>query len=140
MDERGAPVSPPTPSRAIALIRRIAGPMWSRAGFTAVLTVQRRRTGDQQHVTLFPIDVDGTRYLLSQYGASAWVRNLRVARRAELRRKGRTEAIAVIEVDGAERDRVIAAFHAKVPKLLSRDFDARPSAADHPTFRVEPIA
>ncbi|MGH2385377.1 MAG: hypothetical protein ACRDGB_10055, partial [Candidatus Limnocylindria bacterium] len=91
-----------------------------------------------QHVTLFPIEVERTRYLLSQYGPSDWVRNLRAAGRGELRRKGRTEAIGVIEVDGAERDRVIAAFHAQVPKLLRRDVDARPATGDHPTFRVEP--
>jgi deazaflavin-dependent oxidoreductase (nitroreductase family) len=139
MDERPEAVSPPAPSRAIALIRRIAGPMWSRAGFTVVLTVRGRRTGTPHHVTLFPIEVEGTRYLLSQYGASDWVRNLRAAGRGELRRKGRTEAIAVVEVDSAERDRVIAAFHAQVPRLMSRDSDARPAAADHPTFRVDPI-
>jgi deazaflavin-dependent oxidoreductase (nitroreductase family) len=139
MDGRPKTVSPPAPSRAIALIRRIAGPMWSRAGFTVVLTVPGRRTGTPQHVTLFPIEVQGTRYLLSQYGASDWVRNLRAARGGDLRRKGLTEAIAVVEVDGLERDRVIAAFHAQVPKLLSREVNARPAAADHPTFRVEPI-
>jgi deazaflavin-dependent oxidoreductase (nitroreductase family) len=140
MDEQPEAVTPPARSRAIALIRRIAGPMWSRAGLTVVLTVPGRRTGASQHVTLFPIEVEGTRYLLSHYGASDWVRNLRAARRGELRRKGRTETIAVIEVDGAERDRVIAAFHAQVPKLFSREVDARPAAADHPTFRVEPIS
>jgi deazaflavin-dependent oxidoreductase (nitroreductase family) len=140
MDEQSKTVSPPAPSRAIALIRRIAGPIWSRGGITVVLTVAGRRTGAPQHVTLFPIEVEGTRYLLSQYRASDWVRNLRAARRGELRRKGRTEPISVIEVDGTERDAVIAAFYAQIPKLLSRDFDARPAAADHPAFRVESIA
>jgi hypothetical protein len=55
-----------------------------------------------------------------------------------LSRKGRSEGFAAIEVDGDERDRVIAAFHAKAPKPFSRDFDQRPAAADHPAFRVEP--
>ena len=139
MGEGPEAASSPPPSRAIALIRRIAGPMWSRAGLTVVLTVPGRRTGTPRHVTLFPIEVEGTRYLLSQYGACEWVRNLRAARRGELRRRGRTEAIAVIEVDGPERDRVIAAFRAKVPPPLNWDFNTRPAAADHPTFRVEPI-
>jgi deazaflavin-dependent oxidoreductase (nitroreductase family) len=114
--------------------------MWSRLGFTVVLTVSGGRSGMPQHVTLFPIEVEGNRYLLSQYGASDWVRKLRAAGRGELRRKGRNETIAVVEVDGAERDRVIAAFHTRVPKLLRRDADARPAAADHPTFRVERIS
>jgi deazaflavin-dependent oxidoreductase (nitroreductase family) len=127
-----------SPSRSLALIRRVAGPIWLRIGFVAVLTVPGRRTGAPVQVTLFPVEVDGTRYLLSQYGVTDWVRNLRAAGRAELRRKGRTATFTATEVDGDERDRVIAAFHSKTPKPFSRDFDQRPSAADHPTFRMVP--
>jgi hypothetical protein len=76
---------------------------------------------------------------MSQYGVSDWVRNLRAAGRCELRRKGRMETFTAIEVDGDERDRVIAAFQARTPKPFKKDFDRRPGAADHPTFRVEPI-
>jgi hypothetical protein len=68
-----------------------------------------------------------------------WVRNLRAAGRGELRRKGRTEAFTAIEVDGSERDQVIATFHARSPKPFNQDFDQRPGAADHPAFRVEAI-
>jgi hypothetical protein len=73
------------------------------------------------------------------YGVTDWVLNLRVAGRGELRRKGRTTAFTAIEVDGAERDRVIAAFHARTPKPFSRDFDQRPDAGEHPTFRMDAI-
>jgi hypothetical protein len=76
---------------------------------------------------------------MSQYGVTDWVRNLRAAGRGELRRKGRTEAFTAVEVDGNERDRVIAAFYAKTPKPLRGDFNRLPGAADHPTFRMEPI-
>jgi hypothetical protein len=76
---------------------------------------------------------------MSQYGVTDWVRNLRAAGRGELRRKGRTEPFTAVEVDGNERDRVIAAFYAKTPKPLRRDFNRLPGAADHPTFRMEPI-
>lgn len=139
MDERPQVVSAAlSPSRSLALIRRVAGPIWLRVGFVAVLTVPGLRTGAPIQVTLFPVEVDGTWYVLSQYGVTGWVRNLRAAGRGELRRKGRTETFTAIEVDGDERDRVIAAFHAKTPKPFSRDFDQRPSAADHPTFRMEP--
>jgi len=129
----------PLPSRSIALIRRVAGPVWLRVGVTAVLEVPGRRTGKPCAVTVFPVEVEGTSYLLSQYGVTDWVRNLRAAGHGELRRKGRTKAVTAIEVEGAERDRVIAAFHAKTPRPFSRDFDERPAAADHPTFRLEPI-
>jgi deazaflavin-dependent oxidoreductase (nitroreductase family) len=132
-------VSAPTPrSRSIALSRRLLGPIWLRVGLTAVLIVQGRRTGKPHQVSLFPVVVDGTTYLLSQYGVSAWVRNLRAAGHAELQRKGSTTPFAAIEVDGGERDGVIAAFRAKTPKQFTRDFDQLPTNDDHPTFRVEP--
>jgi deazaflavin-dependent oxidoreductase (nitroreductase family) len=128
-----------SPTRAMVLIRRVAGPIWLRVGIVAVLEVPGRRTGTPLHVTLIPWEVDGSWYLLSQYGVTDWVRNLRAAGRGELRRKGRTQAFTAIEVDGNERDRVIAAFRAKTPRPFSRDFEQRPGAADHPTFRMEPI-
>jgi deazaflavin-dependent oxidoreductase (nitroreductase family) len=141
-------MQPPTPlvagalprSRAIALSRRLLGPIWLRVGFTVQLEVAGRRTGTPHRVSLFPVQVDGTSYLLSQYGVSEWVRNLRAAGRGELRRKGHTDTFTAVEVDGSERDRVIAAFHAVTPRQFSRDFDQRPDAADHPTFRVKPGA
>ena len=104
MDQRPQVVSAaPSPSRALALIRRVAGPIWLWVGIVAVLEVPGRRTGTPLQVTLIPWKVDGTWYLLSQYGVTDWVRNLRAAGRGELRRKGRTEAFTAIEVDGNER-------------------------------------
>ncbi len=128
-----------SPSRTITLIRRLNRPIWLWAGFAAVLEVPGRRTATPLEVTLIPWEVDKTLYLMSQYGVSDWVRNLRAAGRGVLRRKGRTQAFTAVEVNGDERDRVIAAFIAKTPKPFRRDFDRRPGAADHPTFRVEPI-
>lgn len=138
--------APLSPTRAVALLRRIAGPIWLRMGLTAVLEVRGRRTGTPFNVTLLPVKVDGTWYLVSFGGATEWVRNLRAAARGELRRKGRAEAFTVVEVDGNERDRVIAAYLARMGPVkrnldpVKRDFDRLPRAADHPTFRVEPIS
>jgi len=132
--------APITRSRALALMRRVFGPLWLRGGLTIVLIVPSRRTGRPVHVTLYPIEVEGTSYLLSQYGVSNWVRNLRAAGRGELRRRGRTQAFTAVEVGDAERDRVIAAFKAKVPKPARRDSDQLPAPADHPVFRVDPVS
>ncbi|MEX0626907.1 MAG: nitroreductase family deazaflavin-dependent oxidoreductase [Chloroflexota bacterium] len=129
-----------TPSRGLALVRRIGGPIWLRTGFTVLLEVPGRRSGSPLRVALFPIQVDGTTYLLSQYGACNWVRNLRAAGRGELRRKGRTTPFTAVEVDRTERERVIAVFRAKTPKPFRRDFEQLPAAQDHPTFRVQPIS
>jgi len=92
-----------------------------------------------RRVTLIPVEVDGTRYLMSFSGLTNWVRDLRAVGRGELRHKGRTVAFTATEVDGNERDRAIAGYLARLPKQVKRDFDRRPGAADHPVFRVEPI-
>jgi deazaflavin-dependent oxidoreductase (nitroreductase family) len=122
----------------MALARRVFGRRWLKTGLTVLLEVAGRRTGAPHRVALFPVTVDGTSYLLSQYGATGWVRNLRAAGRGELSRKGRAAPFTAVEVDGAERDRVIAAFRAKMPRPFRRDFEQLPAAADHPAFRVEP--
>jgi len=127
------------PSRGVALGRRVFRRILLRAGLADVVEVPGRRTGKPVQVTLARWEVDGTPYLMSQYGETDWVHNLRAAGRGQLRHKGRTEAFSAIEVDGDERDRVIAAFRAKADRMLSKEFDRLPSAADHPTFRVEPI-
>lgn len=134
--------APVSPDRTLALLRRILSRIWLRVGLAAVLEVPGRRTGTPRQVTIIPWEVAGTWYLMSLYGESDWVRNLRAAGRGQLRRKGRTEAFSAIEVEGDERERVLAAYRAqaaKAPKVFSRDFYQRPGAADHPTFRVDPI-
>ena len=128
-----------TPGRGIAFVRRIAGPLWLRIGLTVLLEVPGRRTGRPHRVALFTVEVDGSSYLISQYGASEWVRNLRAAGRGEVSRKGHAMAFTAVELEGAEREQVIAAFRAKVPKPFRRDFERLPAAEDHPTFRVDPI-
>ena len=128
----------PGRSRMLALERRMGGPFLRRAGLVVVLEMPGRRTGALQRVTLLPIEVDGTHYVVSQYGVAGWVRNIRAAGRATLRRKGVAEEVQAVEVDGAERDQVIAAYVHKIG-WRRRDFDALPDNADHPTFKVEPI-
>jgi deazaflavin-dependent oxidoreductase (nitroreductase family) len=140
MDEglKGAGVAL-APSRLVAFGRLIARRLLLRAGVAAVLEVPGRRTGKATSVTLGAWEIDGSIYLMSQYGVTDWVRNLRAAGRGNLVHAGRRRAFKAVEVDGDERDRVIAAFRAKADKQLSRDFDRLPNAADHPTFRVEPL-
>ena len=108
-------------------------------GVAAILEVPDRRTGEPVRVTLIPVKVDATWYVLGFGGVTGWVRNLRTAGRATLRRKGRTEAFMAMEVDGEERERAIAAYFARPAGPVRRDFDRLPESADHPVFRLEPI-
>src|SRR3990170_873269 len=111
MDQRPQVVSAAlAPTRAVALIRRIARPIWLLVGIAAVLEVPGRRTGTPLRVSLIPVEVDGTWYLMSFGGVTDWVRNLRAAGRGGLRRQGRTEGFTAIEGDGNEGDRGIAAY------------------------------
>jgi len=126
------------PSRGVALGRRVFRGILLRAGLADVIEVAGRRTGKPVQVTVARWEVDGTPYLMSQYGDTDWVRNLRAAGGGTLRHQGRTEAFTAIEVDGEERERVISAFRAKADRLLNKEYDRLPDAADHPTFRVEP--
>jgi deazaflavin-dependent oxidoreductase (nitroreductase family) len=137
MDERPETGIRHTPSRAVALFRRITDPLWRGTGLVSVLEVPGRRTGTPRYATVFPIEVGGKRYLVSQYGACDWVRNLRAAGRGKLLRRTETETITATEVDGAERDAVLAAYRAKLRGPEGRDFRALSAAPDHPTFRVE---
>ena len=141
MDQPPQAVSETLPaSRTLIVLRRIFRRLWLRVGLVAVLEVPGRRTGTPTHVIVAPWKVGETMYLMSQYGVSNWVRNLRAAGRGELRLKGRGQAFSAIEVDGDERDRVLAVFNAKTPKPFNKDFNRRPAPADHPTFRVVPIS
>jgi deazaflavin-dependent oxidoreductase (nitroreductase family) len=141
MDQRTKDAGPAlSPGRLLTFGRRVFGPLLLRSGIAAVLQVPGRRTGKPVDVTLALWQVDATRYLMSQYGATEWVRNLRAAGRGKLRQKGGVVDFMAIEVEGDERDRVIDEFRSKADALLTRDFDRLPSAADHPTFRIEPIA
>ena len=125
-------------SRSVTLIRRVVRPIWLLAGVAAVLEVPDRRSGAARQVTLAPIKVDARWYLVSMYGVTRWVRDLRSAGRAEPRRKGRTQTFTAVEFDDDERVRVIAAYHARSRGPLNTDFDQLPRPADHPVFRVEP--
>jgi deazaflavin-dependent oxidoreductase (nitroreductase family) len=128
------------PTRPVAFIRKVASPLWLLIGMAAVLEVPGRRTGTPRRATIIPVDIDGTTYLMGFTGVTGWVRNLRAAGRGTLRRKGRTDPVTAIEVGGDERDRVIAAYLARLPGFIEKDFERRPGAADHPVFKVDVVA
>jgi deazaflavin-dependent oxidoreductase (nitroreductase family) len=133
-----ADAAPLAPSRPVALIRRVAGPIWQLVGVAAVLEVTGRKSGAPHRVSLIPVKLDGKMYLLAFGGITEWARNLRASGRGELRRKGRTQSFTAIEVDGDERDRVIERY-LRGAGPIKKDFYRRPIAGDHPTFRLEPI-
>jgi hypothetical protein len=119
-----------------AFVSKIFNPIAMRFGIggSTELAIQRRRSGTTQKIPVVPVDVDGTRYVVSARGESQWVRNLRAAGRAELG----GQAFAAVEVPVAERDPIIAAYRAKAGRAVANFWKQLPDAADHPTFRLEP--
>lgn len=133
-----APSAALTPTRPVGFIRRIAGPIWQLLGIVAVLEVVGRKSGTTRRTSLIPVQLDGTTYLLAFGGVTEWARNLRAAGRGEIRRKGKKQAFTAVEVDGDERERVIARY-LRGSGPIKKDFYRRPNGSDHPTFRVQPI-
>ena len=119
----------------------IIGPLAIRSGRIPVLTVGGRTSGKPRSVPIgAPIELDGHKYLVSGRGHTNWILNLRAAGCGTLRHRGVSESFRAVEVDGAERDRVIAAYRAGAGKMVEPAFAKLPDPADHPTFRLEDIA
>ena len=83
-----------------AFTRHVVNPLASmlQTGGVATLTVPGRRTGRARTVPVIPVEVEVIRYLVSPYGESDWVRNLRAAGKATLARKGKAETFQASEI------------------------------------------
>jgi deazaflavin-dependent oxidoreductase (nitroreductase family) len=113
-------------------------------GPTYLLTVPGRRTG-RPLSTPVTLVVDGTsRWLVAPYGDVAWVRNTRAAGRITLSRAGRSEMLAVRELDPTEAAPVLQRYVTRVP-ITRPYFDAKPDsplaafiaeAPRHPVFAL----
>ena len=111
---------------------------------TYLLTVTGRRSGAPRSTPVTLVEEGGRRWLVSPYGEVAWVRNLRVTRRATLSRGGRTVDIAVSEVRVEEAAPVLKLYVTRVP-ITRPYFDATPEselaafrdeAPRHPVFAI----
>lgn len=123
------------------LLARVFNPINRRLGIFPTLTVRGRRSGELRTIPLgSPLEFAGARYLVSGRGNTEWARNLRAVGQAELRIHGITEPFRAVEVKGGERERVVAAYKAKLGRAVHRYFDRIPDPADHPVFRIEPLA
>src|ERR1017187_3664168 len=117
-----------------ALTRRLANPLAMRlnARGVATLTLAGRRTGEARKVPVIPVEVGGSRYLVSPYGESDWVRNLRAAGKGELSRKGRREAFPA-----GQREPVISRYREVAGRAVDSYFTKLPDARDHPVFQLD---
>ncbi|WP_322796038.1 nitroreductase family deazaflavin-dependent oxidoreductase [Tepidiforma sp.] len=111
---------------------------------TRLLVVRGRATGRPLATPVTLVIEGGRRWLVSPYGESAWVKNLRAAGECELRRGRRRETVRVREVGAEEAGPVLELYAKRVP-ITRPYFDARPGdpperwvaeAAKHPVFAI----
>jgi deazaflavin-dependent oxidoreductase (nitroreductase family) len=121
-----------------AFTRHLANPLAMRisARGVATLTVVGRRTGEHRKVPVIPVEVGQSRHLVSPYGESDWVRNLRAAGQGELSSKGQAEVFHASEVPVEERADIIARYREVAGSHLGPYFMKLPDPKDHPVFRV----
>jgi hypothetical protein len=132
------PVSLP-PTRFVAFVRRLATPLWRLVGVAAIIEVPRRKTGSWRRVSVIPIDLDGKVYVLAFGGITEWARDLRATRAGRFYRRRRSREFVAAEVEGDERDRVIAKYLAGSGPVR-KDFNRNPDPSHHPTFRLDELA
>ena len=120
-----------------------------KPGTMALLTVRGRISGLPRTTPVSLVAYDGQRWLLAAFGAVDWVRNLRVAGEASLKRGRYPEHIVVKEVSAEEAAPVLKHILANAPGFLLKNFDATPEsplkdfereAANHPVFLVQSAA
>jgi deazaflavin-dependent oxidoreductase (nitroreductase family) len=124
---------------AAALIRLGIGP----AGLH-LLTAWGRKSGLPRTVPVNLIECEGRRWLVAPYGDVAWVRDVRAAGEADLRRGGTSERCQAREATAEEAVPVLRAYLRQV-RVVRPYFDvtlASPDAAfaaeapRHPVFLV----
>ena len=113
------------------------------------LEVAGRRTGQVVPVPVVVADLGGERYLVAMLGERAnWVHNVRAAGGAAVLRRGTRTAVRLEEVPVAERAPILKRYLEVAPGARAHLTVDRhepveafePIAADHPVFRIRPLA
>jgi deazaflavin-dependent oxidoreductase (nitroreductase family) len=124
-----------------AFTRWIVNPIVARLnpGRVFTLTVAGRRSGRPQRIPVIPVAVGHIQYLVSPYGASQWVRNLRASGVAELSRRGGATMVArAVEVPVGDRAPIITAYREVASRAVDSFFTRMADPRDHPVFQLTP--
>jgi len=118
-------------------------------GSLALLSVRGRKSGKVYTTPVALVERGQERWLVAAFGEVNWVRNLRAAGQARLRRGRRSEAIGAVELDAHAAAPILQEFLRQyhripfmrpyfhlVPTAPLADFERE--AAHHPIFRVAP--
>ncbi|GHO84938.1 nitroreductase family deazaflavin-dependent oxidoreductase [Dictyobacter formicarum] len=125
-----------------------------RAGFKIgamyLLTVRGRKSGLPRTTPIAIVEKDEKRYVITPYGVVDWVRNLRAAGEAVIKRGYRSETIRAIELPASEAGSVLKrVFEDGIPPFLAKYFEVTANssreeferaAQRHPVFSLERVA
>lgn len=109
-------------------------------GGSQTLVTTGRKSGKPVSIPVVPVTVRGQKYLVSTRGEAFWVKNLRASGAGELRAKGKVERFQATEVPIAERPPIIEAYRPVAGRVVEGYFKQLPDPADHPVFRLDPLA
>lgn len=118
--------------------------------YVTLLTVQGRKTGKPRRNPVGLFRHDGKRYLFSTFGDVNWVRNLRTAKQAKIRRNWRNKTVYPVELSQEEaaivlQKAVAPAFQGLGGKIFREHFSLKPDAPfsefleetmHHPVFEL----
>jgi deazaflavin-dependent oxidoreductase (nitroreductase family) len=117
-----------------------------------LLTVPGRKSGLPRTTPVTVVEYEGDRWVTSPYGEVDWVRNLRAAGEATIRRGRRTDLFRAQEVSAAESAPVLKWMlnEVKMPSIVRKQYLVSPDAPltsyerearYHPVFRLtaEPV-
>lgn len=102
---------------------------------SVTLTVARR-SGAPQRIPVIPVDVNGTKYLVSTRGESDWVHNIREEPAVTLTTRGKSISYTAAELPVDRREQVLEAYRQKAGRAVAGYFRTLPHAADHPVFAL----
>jgi deazaflavin-dependent oxidoreductase (nitroreductase family) len=128
---------------AVALLTRAGVSVWG----SREMRVRGRSSGEWRTTPVNLLTLDGERYLVAPRGHTQWVKNLRVAKRGELRVGRHTEAFDATEIDDADKPPILRAYLRRWKfevgvffegvDAKSTDDELRRIGPDHPVFRIE---
>lgn len=113
---------------------KLFNPFAMTIGIGETLTVTTRRSKRPQQIPVIPVDVGGTRYVVSTRGESEWVKNLRADPNAKI---GSASYVAR-EIGEQDRGPVLTAYRKKAGRSVRGYFRKLPREADHPVFELTP--
>ncbi len=120
----------------------VYNPLLLRLNRAPGLAVRGRRTGEWHVTPVWPLDVQGDRYLVAPRGDTHWARNLRVMGEGELRWGSRVEPFTATEIPVTQRSRFVDAYlqeyGGRYGGSITKEFAELPDPADHPVFLIRP--